>query len=488
MLRHKYKLQGLTVSLAITGTFTLTALAQSRATQTRLQEQSTPISPVGVSRLYGATALGQEGQVSYDKGPRWMKWTGPGTVAWKVSVAGEGDYEIGICYSSKGEGSQFEIASSGSKLKGTLRQANGVFEDSSLNFEKIPVGGKLRLSAGDNNITFSITQAVRDTVLYLRSLELTPVAVKRKIAAEEEKARKRRASTDWFATSGYGVMFHWTDLSQPREGSKKSYPEAVRDFDVRAFAEMVQETGAAYVLFTVNHANPHCPAPIRSWEKVQPGWTTQRDLIGEIADQLNQRGIKLMLYFASHIFGKMGKATAEEYFDIHERVLTEIGLRYSKKVTGYWLDAWYQSLEQYPNISFERLFKALKAGNPDRIVAYNFWIYPVETKWQEYWAGEIGAPQKPAASQYLGDGAGKGLQYHTLLMLDAPWVHDKPHAEMESPRFADQQLISYVKACMANKGVVTLNLGIFQDGTIGKETLRQMQSLRKAIRSKANGQ
>jgi len=61
---------------------------------------------------------------------------------------------------------------------------------------------------------------------------------------------------------------------------------------------MVRATGAGYVIFTVNHADPHCPAPIRSWEKYHSGWTTKRDLIGEIADALQARGIRLMLYFA----------------------------------------------------------------------------------------------------------------------------------------------------------------------------------------------
>jgi len=144
---------------------------------------------------------------------------------------------------------------------------------------------------------------------------------------------------------------------------------------------MVRATGAGYVIFTVNHADPHCPAPIRSWEKYHSGWTTKRDLIGEIADALQARGIRLMLYFASHVLGKMGETDSGTYLRAHQEILTEFGKRYGRKISGYWFDGWYQSLELYPDIDPRELWSAVKAGNPDRVVAYNSWIYPVETDW-----------------------------------------------------------------------------------------------------------
>ena len=103
--------------------------------------------------------------------------------------------------------------------------------------------------------------------------------------------------------SGYGLMFHWTGQSQPRRGPQKSYREAVDAFPVSAFVEMVQETGAGHVLFTLNHALPHCPAPIRAWEKVHPGLTTERDLLGELAGALQKAGVRFMIYINSPQFG-----------------------------------------------------------------------------------------------------------------------------------------------------------------------------------------
>jgi hypothetical protein len=416
------------------------------------------------------------------------RWVGRGSVTWQVNAPGAGDYEVALSYASLGEGSQFEVVSGNSKISGKLHKTDGMFTEAPIsqalsiyreyyvNYERARLDGTLHVPAGVSEITIRVTEATSWEIMHLRSLELTPVAAKQAIAAEEERAKSRRASTDWFVKAGYGVMFHWTAFAQAQQWPQKSYIEAVRDFDVEAFAKMVEETGAGYVLFTLNHSHPHCPAPIAAWEKIHPGWTTQRDLIDELADALGKRGIKLMLYMSSSTLGMRSAErnqilSMEEFIGIHSEVLREIGTRYGKKVVGYWFDGWDGLALQFPNAPFERLFEASKAGNPDRIISFNFWFYPRVTPWQEYWAGEINSPQKPATGRYI-----------ELLMLEDIWVHVAPNAEMERPRFSEEQLIRYVKACMANQGVVTINLGIYQEGTIGKESLKIMQALRKAVR------
>jgi len=439
-----------------------------------------PVNSIAVTPLYPGKHILLEGQAQSAVYGMVIEWSGEGSVTWQVNVSEADDFEVALCYASPSEGSRIEVVSGESNIADVVRRPNGSFYSWSLNYERIHLNGTLSLPAGVSNVTLRVTEYHHE--LRLRSLELIPMSAKDAIAAEREKARRMRASTDWFVDAGYGVMFHWTSRTQPRHGPQKPYADAVNDFDVNAFADMVEETGAGYVIFTVNHAEPHCPAPIESWERVHPGWTTQRDLIGDIADALNQRGIKLMLYFASHILGKLDTASEEEFFKIHFDILTEMGLRYGEKVAGYWFDGWHAVTEKYPYAPFERFFNACKAGNPDRIIALNYWIFPVTTEWQEYWAGELGSPQRPHTARYFEDGPAKGLQSHSLLMLDAPWVHDKPNTPMELPRFTDEELISYVKACIANQGVVTMNLGIYQDGTIGEATLEQMKALRKAIR------
>ena len=88
------------------------------------------------------------------------------------------------------------------------------------NYERLPLTGVLHLPAGISEITILVTEPESGEVMDFRAMELIPVAAKQSIAEAEERARKSRASTDWFVEAKYGVMFHWTDYSQPRHGPK----------------------------------------------------------------------------------------------------------------------------------------------------------------------------------------------------------------------------------------------------------------------------
>ena len=295
-----------------------------------------------------------------------------------------------------------EVSSGPSSVKTDLKQTEGVYrsteDDWYFNFERERLHGRLHLTRGINPVTLQVSGTDRDAVLRLRCLEVLSQSSHAEMTAAEESARAHRASTDWFVKAGYGAMFHWTDLTQPRDGMKKPYPEAVNAFDVDTFARLISEIGAAYVIFTLNHAHPHCPAPIQSWEAIHPGWTTRRDLIGDIADVLEKRGIRFLLYINSPVLTMLGDigttglyeltCSEEQFTEIHKNVLSEIGSRYRDKLAGYWFDSWYQSLAAYPDVPIEAIYRYCKVGNPGRITAFNFWIFPVLTPWQDYWAGE----------------------------------------------------------------------------------------------------
>jgi hypothetical protein len=458
------------------------------------------VDPMAMTRLYGRTSTKAGAAASLDQLPENMviRWVGRGSISWQVDVRHSGDYEVGLCYAALTDGAKLEVVSRGgqSKITGTVRKTTGPYKDRQIseegplhtdflrNFERVPLDGVLHLPAGISEITIRVTEPESGEVMDFRAMELVPVAAKQAIAESEERAKRSQASTDWMVKAKYGVMFHWTDGSQPRHGPKKPYAEAVRDFDVDAFADMVEGTGAGWVIFTMMHATAHCPAPIKSWDKYHPGRTTKRDLIMEMADALNEKGIKLILYMSSHILLRSKLIPEEQGVDVHMEILRELGQRYGRKLAGYWFDGWDIIPQRFPNapVSFERFFEATKTGNPDRVIGLNFWIFPDATLWQEYWAGEADEELKPAKGRYIEYDAGRGLQRHALFMLEDIWVHRKPDSEMEKPVFSKQELISYIKQLTANEGVATINLGIYQDGTIGKKSLKVMKALRRAIR------
>ena len=98
--------------------------------------------------------------------------------------------------------------------------------------------------------------------------------------------------------TGYGIGFHWTTWTLPQAGQVvKPFEQAVEDFDVDAFVAQAVEAGAGHVLFTANHALHWLPAPHPDVDRILPGRTCRRDLIGELADGLAAQGITLILYY-----------------------------------------------------------------------------------------------------------------------------------------------------------------------------------------------
>jgi hypothetical protein len=469
-----------------------------------------------VLRLYPAKAIERTGDVRFGGAEIevMLPFFGSGAVTWNITVPTSGTYQVAACYASTVPGSSLEISSGDSAIHHGVQVTEGYFlpdpagpspnpgdpdtasfwsERQYYSFERVPLNGELRLSRGVNVVKLQLSGEKGRENFRLRSLELTPAARKAAVQASSDAARRSRANTDWFAKAGYGVWFHFLDQTTPRHGPSKSYPDAVNDLDVPALASLIEETGAVYVIFNVNHGHPTCPAPIQSWEELHPGWTTRRDLIGELAAALNEKGIKLLLYMNCPGLGNLVQLprtgvdspgmSEEQYAQVLCKVFTEIGLRYKDKVAGYWLDSWFQTDESYPNLPFDKLSEAIKAGYPQRLVGYNYWAFPVETEWQDYWTGELtDLPVMRFESRYIKRGAGAGLQAHSAIKLDAPWFHTASDTEMERPLYTAEQLADYIRGCMEDQAAVSIGVGIFQDGTIGETSRQVLRKLRQAIR------
>lgn len=448
--------------------------------------QSSAIKPIAVRNdriayLYGTKSSKKDGLVSKQNGD-FLRFTGAASVEWTINNASAGMYEININYGLKPDslaGRKISILFDKGSVSYDLVSTQGVFGAGT--YERIPVRGSIRLERGEQTVTFKVPAfSEGHKPLDFRGIELIPVGAKKFIEKENEKARKSRASTEWLNKAGYGLMFHWTSQSVNSDGTIKPYAEAVEKFDLKSFVDMVVATGAKYILFTIGHVKPYCPAPLKSWEKYHPGYTTNRDLIGEMADALNAKDIRLMCYFPTPGVAKTFKVNTDEFTKINKEVFSEFGRRYGKKVAGYWFDSWYQSIETHPDFSFEAFFKTCKLGNPERIIALNSWIYPAVTEWQEYWAGETASPVEVPVAGTVSRGPGKGLRYQALLIMEPYWVQEKK--TIAEPRFTAEQLSEYIKKCMDNGGAVTINLGIYQDGKVGEKALEIMKEVKKRIR------
>lgn len=408
---------------------------------------------------------------------------GGGLFTWRKNIEEAGDYQIGIDYSANQTGTIAKLFTGMDTIAAVLQVTSGYYplgkEWYQFNCERREMPGMIHLHKGENAISLKLITANKNQKTILYAIELLPVAKKMLIQKDRERSMKIHRKQTWFSNVPYGVMFHWTSQTAPEHGPLKPYTTAVNAFNVGAFAKMVMKTGARYVILTTNHAEPYFPAPLKEWEKVYPGHTTNRDLIKEIADSLQKYNVKLFLYLATHVYAKFDKVTDKEFKHLNYTFIKEIGKRYGKKVAGYWFDGWYQCYEKHPNFDFERFYKICKKGNKNRLVCFNAWLYPVTTLWQDYWAGEVYSIGNPPISRIMSKGPGRGLQAHSLIVMEKEgWLHTSLNAKIPSPSLRASDLINFISQS-ERKGPVTINIQIYQDGKISDEALNIMKQVKK---------
>lgn len=411
---------------------------------------------------------------------------GNGNFSWQNDIPATGEYEVAINYAAKSTGSLVKVVASHDSVTAGLAVTQGYYpadrsEWSAFNCERKLIPGKIHLTKGKNTVKVNISNAEAGEI-NLYSIELLPLAKKGLVNKDLAKAAKAKPDMKWFTESPYGLMFHWTSQSAPQKGQIKPYNDAVNSFDVSAFVKMVQKTGASYIIFTTNHAEPYFPAPLKNWETEFPGHTTRRDLVAEIADSLNKHKIKLILYMATHIYAKYDTVNDEEFSRLNFSLLSEIGQRYKSKVAGYWLDGWYQSYAKHPSFDFEKLYNVCKVGNPNRLLTLNSWVYPINTTWQDYWSGEFYNIGNPATKQILETGPGKGLQAQTLIVMEKDdWLHQPLNTNITAPGITASDLAKFINE-QRGKGPVTVNIQIYQDGRISDEALKVMQTVKQLVK------
>ena len=446
-----------------------------------MKAQSLEIKRNKSSFLYGAQAS-VTGDIKRQNGD-FFPWKGNAEMAWNIVIPANEKYDLyliaGVPEESENLPLHFDIGNISFEFP--LHPTSGWVGGSS-NFQRIKIGSALSLPKGDQKLVLKTAGIMGDHVLFnLRSVEMVPLSALPAKEKDRKRAEAARASTEWQVKAGYGLMFHWTSQSVNPDGTNKPYEQAVNEFDVTQFANMVESTGAGYVIFTIGHAEQYCPAPIKSWEACHPGKTTQRDLIGEIADALNKKDIRFICYLHSLGTASFRRQSNQDFFKTFKGILTEIGNRYRQKIAGYWFDCWYQIFEGYPEIPFRDFYKITKTGNKDRIICLNSWIYPAVSPWQDYWAGETASPISPPENGFLKEGCVTDLPYHVLLIMEPYWVQEK--GEMPDPRFNADELSDYIRKCSENGGAVTVNMGIYQNGAVGEKALQVMKDVKNQIRT-----
>ena len=301
------------------------------------------------------------------------------------------------------------------------------------------------------------------------------------------------------ADTKYGVGFHWTTWTAPKTGEMSSFEDAVDAFDVKRFTEQILECGAGHVLFPLSHAAQHMPCPNPVLDRMMPGRTCKRDLVMELADELDKHGIPIILYynFSFHWDKEWAKiacpdknntADREKYISDVLEMIRYLGEHYGKKAIAFWFDMGFQEFENFP---FEEMTATAKAGNPNRLVTYNnsIEVYKAYTEYQDFWWGEgvrlNYVPRGGKVTPESGLPWYNFVDWHPDYMLEqrcGEWGVQMHTRDLEWPTPCVHSVNSFLKRFTDLGGAVTFNLFVWRDGEIFEEDMKVMKELKSLVR------
>jgi hypothetical protein len=314
--------------------------------------------------------------------------------------------------------------------------------------------------------------------------------------------------TAWFAACGWGVFCHY--LGDAKQDAA-AWNAQVDRFDVDALVRQLEVVGARFLCLTIGQNSGHFLAPNATYDDlvgIRPSKCSRRDLVAEVGTALAARGIPLLVYLPSgapaadpvaverlgwewgfeggwpHAWEtrRTGKRLAE--FQVKwEAVIREWSLRWGALVRGWWIDGCYFADEMYRHAAapnFGSFAAALRAGNPDGIVAFNPGVkVPVvcHSEEEDYVAGEI-AQALPECTGPWVELNGHRARTHILSYLGESWGRGEP-------RFPPDLAAGYSGHVTAKGGVISWDVPIGPGGLIPEPFLRQLEHIGRRLRETA---
>lgn len=449
-------------------------------------------------------------------------------MTWRVRAPEDGSYLVSLLYSGDDEilaDAEIEVRNGEDRI--TMAPPTHTWEGKPF-FIRAFFAGELPLRKGENRVELRMTKMpagnaaamLADSeelkkrqglnipdLLKTHSFGVWSIEFRAREAWEamQKRAARVRPDATWMVEGKYGLFIHWSPQCLPLYGDKPRYQwheKAVNLFDVEAFAGAVAETGAAWVCLTTSHGPQYWPGPNKTIDRILHGRTTERDLIGEMAAALKERGIRLMLYYHWSVHGDEDKAWAraagayeknpKRWFDNMESLFREVSLRYGKRIEGIaYMDDCGFIVYQY-DAPWERWSRAIKTGNPNALVGYSPSWGPSVSPFNELELTDGGGQLRGATEQQnFGVNSQHGDVIPARWFHVDGWVSRTPHNGVvgKGPAHPVEDYVRYFKAMDEANVPLTVNLQISADVVKGQpffnpDSLDVMRAVRKAIRGK----
>lgn len=206
----------------------------------------------------------------------------------------------------------------------------------------------------------------------------------------------------------YGLFVHYVyELARYSDGSAPESMDAFADgFHVEAFADSVQRMGVEYLILTAWHYRMRPLYPSAVTERWRPGNSCRRDLLGQIIDAMNDRGIAVILYThprdghdleepertatgwgEGYAHGREDTPHPDRFhYETWNRYVrelyTELAQRYGKKIIGFYTDGVGPTCgrsgrmeENRQIVDYLMIRDIMKKENPDIVMIQNYFGY-----------------------------------------------------------------------------------------------------------------
>lgn len=313
-------------------------------------------------------------------------------------------------------------------------------------------------------------------------------------------------NTQWLADLGWGVFCHY--LCEDRSMTAEDWNKQVDSFDIDGLVKQLQQVKAPYFFITVGQGSGHYCSPNETYDRITgmtPSKCSKRDIIKELYEALTPVGIKLLVYIPAdgswadkEVAKKLGmpkhwndeeflrnwqkgEVWAQfrwvEFMRNWEEICREWSERWGTNVHAWWVDGCYEKDYRYPENeepNFKTFADALRAGNPNALVAFNPGILaPVihYTNQEDYTAGEIATVLPECSGPFVTGPHDHQARLHILSYLGEAW------GKVGLPRFPDEMVCGYTKHVTSKGGAISWDVPIETTGLINDQFIDQLWAI-----------
>ena len=298
--------------------------------------------------------------------------------------------------------------------------------------------------------------------------------------------------TSWMSQGKYGIFLHYQhrillgysiktkpQFPNPSQMTAGEWNRLVDGFDVKGFAQQMAEAKVGWVIFCLDDhyfAWPCAPnKAFGDYTGYAPGEKcSRRDLILDLAEALNARGVKLICYFAGlngymkepKVSAGLGDARSRGEFNNNSppsdesrrrrlAILKEYADRYQDKIAGWWFDGMGLNTYKARPDDWGTIESIVHCTNPKAIIAFSYGANEqacVCKGVDDYTGGDTWSKQdlKRLTPQQLP--SQEGILWHGKIYCGNVY-----HGQGDANQFSDQELIDWIHTCNSQGGVCTLD-------------------------------